>query len=125
MCLCLLLAQRTSFSGHPYYCLIGLRLTIYVVGPYSGWSKKNFLIANSANEFCVRTDSLSVDWLELSNSGLIDLVKTSPVMKSTEVTETKELSKTPTFLSVCACVCAHAALGFFPSFRAKKKSLPR
>lgn len=59
----------------------------------------------------MRNDSLAVDWLELSNSGLIDLVKTSSVMRSTQLTETKELSKTPIFLYICVSVCV--ALGFF------------
>lgn len=60
----------------------------------------------------MRNDSLAVDWLELNN--FTDLVKTSPVMRSAEPTETKELSKTPIFLYICVCVCC---FGFFSSFR--------
>lgn len=63
----------------------------------------------------MRNDNLAVDWLELNN--FTDLVKTSPVMRSAELTETKELSKTPVFLYICVCVCVCVALGFFSSFR--------
>lgn len=66
----------------------------------------------------MRNDNLTVDWLELSNSGLIGIVKTSPVIRSTELTETEELSKTPVFLYFCMCVCY---FGVFSSFRTEKK----
>lgn len=46
-------------------------------------------------------DSLSVDWLELNNSGLTVVLKASPVMRSPELIETKEFSKTPVLLCMC------------------------
>lgn len=73
----------------------------------------------------MRNDNLAVDWLELNN--FTDLVKTSPVMRSAELTETKELSKTPVFLYICVCVCV-CCFGVFFLFQDKQqqqKSLPR